>query len=87
MKSAVDGGADVNEDDEDGDTPLFYAAFSLRAGVISFLLEKGADPHKLNKNGMVSVLAVFVPTVIPTFYVLTLVPNFYCCSNPNIVRG
>ena len=67
MKRAVDGEADVNEEDEDGDTPLFYAAYSLRAGVISFLLEKGADPHKRNKNGRVSVLAVFIPTEIATF--------------------
>ena len=60
---AVAGGADVNEEDEDGDTPLFYAAYSLHTDALNFLLEKGADPHKRNKSGMASALAVFTLTV------------------------
>mmetsp|Transcript_10975 Transcript_10975/g.26457 ORF Transcript_10975/g.26457 Transcript_10975/m.26457 type:complete len:399 (+) Transcript_10975:31-1227(+) len=51
----IDAGARLDEDDEDNRSPLWLAARSSRSGVVKLLLQHGADPGRLDKDG-VSVL-------------------------------
>jgi ankyrin repeat protein len=51
VQRLVRSGADVNERDSDGWTPLMYAAQKGRPEVVKLLLEKGADPNTRRKDG------------------------------------
>ncbi|CAJ1414867.1 unnamed protein product [Effrenium voratum] len=44
-------GADLNAADSHGHTPVFWAAHDDRVNMMKFLVEKGADPKILAKNG------------------------------------
>ncbi|MEM3364659.1 MAG: ankyrin repeat domain-containing protein [Candidatus Micrarchaeia archaeon] len=46
---AVLAGANINAQDEDGNTPLMHAASNLREDIARFLLENGADINIKNK--------------------------------------
>ena len=43
---------EVNEVDDQGNTPLHYAAMNDCVPIMKILLENGADPHKKNKRGL-----------------------------------
>lgn len=47
----VAGGADVNAQGLDRDTPLHDACTSGNLSMVKFLVEKGADPHAKNSKG------------------------------------
>ena len=47
----VEIGADVNAEDYDGNTALHHAAARGDVAMILYLVEKGADPKKLNREG------------------------------------
>ena len=51
LKRLIEGGADVNFQDERGSTPLHAAAFFGRAEAAEVLLESGADPEIRNQDG------------------------------------
>ncbi|OII73367.1 ankyrin-repeat protein [Cryptosporidium ubiquitum] len=44
-------GADINDKDEDGKTPLHYASFRPNSDYIKWLIEKGADVNGKDKYG------------------------------------
>ena len=46
----LENGADPNEADEEGQTPLHVAASQGHLPVADLLLVKGADPNKANEN-------------------------------------
>lgn len=47
----LDAGADINRQDEKGNTPLMYAAIHGDHKMIALLMERGADERIQNKNG------------------------------------
>ena len=47
----VERGADVNSEDEDGETPLHKAARSGKRAAAGVLLAHGAEPHRRNRKG------------------------------------
>lgn len=49
--SLVEQGADINAQDEDGNTPLHLASLDGATELVSFLIEKGAQVNSKNKNG------------------------------------
>ena len=49
-------GADVNQEDGDGDTPLFYAAVTGNTRVADLLLRAGADIDHLNNEYKITAL-------------------------------
>lgn len=52
IKGDLDAGADVNAGDEDGRTPLHYAAnFSCEPGVLRVLVAAGADVNARDRKG------------------------------------
>jgi cytohesin len=51
IRALVEAGADVNESDESGVTPLFVAAYSGHAEAVAALLEMGADVHRWDSRG------------------------------------
>ena len=51
VKSLLTSGANVNEADTDGSTPLLLAAYQGSAEVVKVLLAHGADPNRAAKNG------------------------------------
>ena len=51
MQVLVDAGADVNQCNENGYTPLHYAAGLFHPEAVRILLAAGADPTVRNKNG------------------------------------
>ena len=62
VKALLDGGADANAVDRDGNTALIRAAASKhsweeeRKPLIHFLLEKGADPGRSNAHGVTALM-------------------------------
>ena len=46
-----EGGADVNQGDDNGRTPCFMAAMNGHVDIIRLLHEYGADIDKADKNG------------------------------------
>ena len=47
----IGAGADVNARGEDGDTPLFSAVMGEQVEMVHLLLQAGADPNALDRNG------------------------------------
>ncbi len=47
----IEGGADVNEPQADGTTPLHWAVYRVDAELTALLLERGADPDVVNAYG------------------------------------
>jgi len=50
VKLLLDKGANVNAEDEDGDTPLHWAARYGKTGLARILLRRGADAKALDKK-------------------------------------
>lgn len=59
-------GADVNLQDNDGDTALKLAAFHLNHLVVQVLLDNGADPNIKNKHGRTALIGL-INTISGTF--------------------
>lgn len=51
VQRLITAGADVNAQDDDGDTPLMLAAAQNDLATVSILLEADADPSFINSNG------------------------------------
>ncbi|GFY65411.1 putative pre-16S rRNA nuclease [Trichonephila inaurata madagascariensis] len=49
-KSLIEGGADVNFQDKEGNTPLHRAAVNCHVEIVRFLLRNGANPCAVDKN-------------------------------------
>lgn len=57
----LEGGADVNRPNSDGNTPLHGAAFVGRDDLVAKLLEKGANPNRANPSGQTALASTEVP--------------------------
>lgn len=51
MKLLIENGAEINIKDNDGNTPLHYAAKRGFMGIIRLLVENGADINAKNNDG------------------------------------
>jgi ankyrin repeat protein len=56
LKAMLSRGADVSARDEDGLTPLMYAAMYAGADCMGPLLEKGADPNAKSNSGVTALM-------------------------------
>jgi ankyrin repeat protein len=56
VRAHLDGGADVNARDADGNTPLLLAASHAGADCVELLLKKGADVNAANKAGATALI-------------------------------
>lgn len=54
--SEIENCEDANYSDNEGYTYLHYAAISHKARAVKALLEKGADPNRVSKDGSVPIL-------------------------------
>ncbi len=70
VQRLVGAGADVNEQDSDGWTPLMYAAQKGRLEVAKLLLEKGADPITRRKDGSTAFMDAIGSAQIDTIRLL-----------------
>jgi ankyrin repeat protein len=52
VKLLVEKGAELDSKDEDGQTPLLWAAFFGHEAVAKLLVEKGAELDSKNKDGL-----------------------------------
>ena len=52
LKELLDSGEDINQADDNGKTPLYYAAYFERMGAINFLSASGADLELVDKGGL-----------------------------------
>lgn len=57
LTELVDAGLPVNLTNAKGDTLLILAAYHRHAGVVSALLERGADHSRINDNGQTALAA------------------------------
>jgi ankyrin repeat protein len=57
VKDSLDSGANVNGRDQDGWTPLMFAAFHGRAEIVKVLLDRGADIRIKDNNGTTALMA------------------------------
>jgi ankyrin repeat protein len=51
LQTALEKGANPNTKDDDGWTPLHWAAYRGHVDVVRVLLERGADPNAKNNKG------------------------------------
>jgi uncharacterized protein len=56
VKAVVDAGADLNELDENGFTPLMTAAYYGNGPIVKYLCEKGADVNVRDKDGNTALM-------------------------------
>ena len=57
----IEGGANVDQRDKDGSTPLHSAAFLCYPEIVQALLDKGADKNARNNSGSTPLESVEVP--------------------------
>jgi ankyrin repeat protein len=55
-RAALDCGASIDQPDDDGITPLGWAAIGNQTGVARLLIERGADLNHVDKKGMTPLL-------------------------------
>ena len=60
-RALIEGGADVNLQNNEGSTALHSAAFLCRLEIVEMLLEKGADKDLLNNYGSTALQSVSGP--------------------------
>ncbi len=56
VRALLDGGADVNVRDADGNTPLILASFYAGPECVALLLQRGADPNAANDAGATALI-------------------------------
>jgi ankyrin repeat protein len=52
IRTLLDGGADVNARDGNGEPPLQEAVDHSRLAAVQFLIENGADPHLMSYRSL-----------------------------------
>lgn len=52
MRALVEAGADVNHQEKDGWSPIFFAAFQNNIQMCNYLLDEGADILMLSHKGL-----------------------------------
>jgi hypothetical protein len=57
----IEGGANMNQRDKDGSTPLISAAFLCHTEIVQALLDKGADKNARNNSGSTALEGVEIP--------------------------
>jgi ankyrin repeat protein len=62
VKVIVNAGADVNEPDENGWSPLHAALYLMNLATAQFLLSRGANPNAQDKFGLTPVMALTLST-------------------------
>jgi ankyrin repeat protein len=56
VRALLDAGASVDQPDDDGITPLGWAAISNRVEMARLLIQRGADVNHVDKKGMTPLL-------------------------------
>ncbi|MBN2174161.1 MAG: ankyrin repeat domain-containing protein [Bacteroidales bacterium] len=79
---AIDGGADVNFMDENGNTPIASAYFWPE--ITQLLLDKGADPNKGNYPALISACSVYSVDVVEKLLNAGADPNKTGLSDPSV---
>jgi quinoprotein dehydrogenase-associated probable ABC transporter substrate-binding protein len=70
IKFLVEKGADVNQSDNQGGTPLTNAARQRKNELVELLIKLGADVNKPNSNGMTALVTAVMRDHVPTVKVL-----------------
>lgn len=82
-------GARTDAADDEGNTPLHFAAIRGSVEVGSFLLKLGADPYARNKKGMVPYEMTLREEVVVSFAVCLVclkTPTVISCNHCNVIR-
>jgi hypothetical protein len=82
-------GARTDAADDEGNTPLHFAAIRGSVEVGSFLLKLGADPYARNKKGMVPYEMTSREDVVGTFAVCVVcqkAPTSISCNHCIVIR-
>jgi len=54
----IEHGADINEENDEGETPLFEVCKNINKTIVEILFENGADINKKNKKGETPIFMV-----------------------------
>jgi ankyrin repeat protein len=68
VRALLDGGADINMGDTDGNTALVLAILNTHYDLAQYLLDRGADPNAANKDGraaLFTAVEMYAPTWSP----------------------